>query len=163
MQTSRRIARLAAGVLIGLSSCDARAPVRYATTAGPADDRGGSRNHTLGKKMKVIVGSKTFAATLDDTPAAEKLRAMLPLTLDMSELNGNEKYARLAAPLPADDASPGTIRAGDLLLWQGDTLVLFYQTFRTTYRYTRLGRVDDSAGLAAAVGSDGVKVTFEPE
>jgi hypothetical protein len=163
MRTSQRIARFAAGVLIGLSSCDARAPVRHATTAGPADDRGGSRNHPVGKKMKVTVGSKAFTATLDDNPAADKLRAMLPLTLDMSELNGNEKYARLAAPLPTDDANPGTIRAGDLLLWQGDTLVLFYETFRTTYHYTRLGRVDDPAGLAAAVGSGDVKVTFEPE
>src|SRR5688572_19272478 len=143
MGTSLRIALVAAGVLIGLSSCDARAPVRHAATAEPPNNPDRPLNDSVGKKMKVTVGSKTFTATLDDNPAAAKVRAMLPLTLDMSELNGNEKYSRLTTPLPADAANPGTIRAGDLMLWGADTLVLFYETFETTYSYTRLGRVDD--------------------
>jgi hypothetical protein len=156
---ARRIGHLAACLLAGLSSCDTSSRGQPA----PAADTGRSTNQPVSKKMKVTIGSKKFTATLDDNPAASKLRAMLPLTLDMSELNGNEKFFRLPSPLPADAANPGTIQADDLLLWQADTVVLFYETFRTSYSYTRLGRIDDPAGLAAAVGSGSVTVRFELE
>ena len=117
MGTSRRIALFAAGVLIGITSCDTREPVRHAATTGSTDNQDRLRNHSVGKRMKVIIGSTTFSATLDDNPAATKLKAMLPLTLDMSELNGNEKFFRLSTSLPTDAANPGTIQTGDLMLW----------------------------------------------
>ncbi|MBA4064825.1 MAG: hypothetical protein C0501_14150 [Isosphaera sp.] len=145
----RRVTRLTVCLLVGLSSCDTRVQ-----PTPPATDR------PVSKKMKVTIGSKAFTATLDDNPAAAKLKAMLPLTVDMAELNGNEKYAALPARLPTDAANPGTIQNGDLMLWQVDTLVLFYKIFPTTYRYTRLGRIDDPEGLEAAVGAGSVKVTF---
>jgi hypothetical protein len=163
MGTTRRITLFAVSTLIGLSACEAGARLQQTTSTKPAAGREQLPNESVSKKMKVTIAKQTFTATLEDNPTAAKLRAMLPLTLAMSELNGNEKYSRLTTPLPTDATDPGTVRTGDLMLWGADTLVLFYKTFRTTYSYTRLGRIDEPASLAAAVGSGSVRVTFESE
>ena len=155
------VALVAACLLVGLTSCGPSRAVQHAATTGFSDNQDRLRTHSGGKKMQVKIGSKTFTATLDDNPAAAKLKAMLPLTLDMSELNGNEKFFHLATRLPTDAATPRMIRAGDLMLWGDNSLVLFYETFQSSYSYTRLGKLEDPTGLAEAVGVGNVTVTFE--
>ena len=113
--------------------------------------------------MWMTVGEHRFAITLTDNAAASAFAAQLPLTLHMSELNGNEKHANLPKALPANASQPGTIRNGDLMLYGTDTLVVFYSTLESSYSYTRLGRVDDPAGLAKALGRRGVQVVFSKD
>ncbi|WP_245326282.1 cyclophilin-like fold protein [Hymenobacter wooponensis] len=115
----------------------------------------------MSTRLRIRIGSETFTATLLDNPTVTAFRARLPLTVTMVELNGNEKYYELPQSLPTNAANPGTIQAGDLLLYGSNTLVLFYETFTTSYRYTRLGRIDNPTGLAAALGRGNVAVTFE--
>jgi hypothetical protein len=79
----------------------------------------------------------------------------------MLELNNNEKYYDLPNALPANSSNPATIKNGDLMLYGSKTLVLFYKTFSTSYSYTKLGRIDDVTGLASALGSGNVTITFE--
>lgn len=113
--------------------------------------------------MWMTVGERRFVLTLADNEAARTFAAMLPLTLDMAELNGNEKFADLPKALPAEASRPGTIRNGDLMLYGSKTLVVFYLTFSSSYSYTRLGRVDDPTGLAQALGRGGVRVVFSAD
>jgi hypothetical protein len=113
--------------------------------------------------MWMTIGECRFAVALTDNAAARAFTAQLPLTLDMSELNGNEKHAHLPEPLPANASRPGTIRNGDLMLYGADTLVVFYVTFQSSYSYTRLGRVDDASDLPQALGPRGVRVLFSKD
>ena len=114
-------------------------------------------------RMWMTINERRFAITLADSNSARAFAAQLPLTLDMEELNGNEKHAKLPTPLPANASRPGIIRNGDLMLYGTDTLVVFYSAFNSPYSYTRIGRVDDTAGLAQALGPGSARITFSAQ
>ena len=97
-----------------------------------------SINIAFGNTMNITLNGQTFTAALADTPAADALQQQLPLTLNLRDYNRNEKVSPLPQALPANDEAVGHIEAGDILLWQGDSLVIFYESFATPYCYTRL-------------------------
>jgi hypothetical protein len=146
--------------LFVLGGCEAGQASTSGSPAVAAADASPASVRPEESRMWMTVGERRFAITLADNVAARAFAAQLPLTLDMSELNGNEKHADLPKALPANASRPGTIRNGDLMLYGADTLVVFYSTFNSSYSYTRLGRVDDPAGLAQALGPRGVRVVF---
>lgn len=110
--------------------------------------------------MHITIGSRTFVAKLYDNATAQALKAMLPLTLSMTDLNANEKYHHFPNDLPSDASNPGMIQVGDLMLYQSNSLVLFYKSFSTAYSYTPVGKLADASGLADALGSGNVTITF---
>jgi hypothetical protein len=116
--------------------------------------------HTESAKLRITVGTHVFTATLYNNPTVAAFKSRLPMTINMKELNGNEKYFDLAVNLPTNASNPASIQAGDLRLYGSNTVVLFYKTFSTSYSYTPMGRIDDASGLAAALGSANVTVTF---
>ncbi|QCT73663.1 hypothetical protein CPZ25_013755 [Eubacterium maltosivorans] len=110
--------------------------------------------------MHVQVGGRIYTAQLEDTPAAKALVNAMPMTLNMDEMNGNEKYFFLSDTLPTNAGRPDSIAPGDLMLYGDNCLVLFYKGFQSAYSYTRLGSITDAAGLADALGSGSVEVSF---
>ena len=134
-------------------------------TGNPADgEQNGGDSQSGGSdevtSMKITIGNSEFSATLYETEAAKAFAKLLPLTLNMSELNGNEKYHNLSTTLPTKTESVGRINAGDVMLWQSNCIVLFYESFATSYSYTKIGKIDDVTGLVQAVGRGSVTVTF---
>ena len=111
--------------------------------------------------IRVTIGKKVFTARLHENATASAFRAMLPLTLRMRDLNDNEKVVDLPETLPGKVSNPGTIQTGDLMIWSGRSLVLFYKTFPTQYSYATVGRIQDPTGLAEAVGVGTATVTFD--
>lgn len=114
-------------------------------------------------KIKITVNSQLFTATLLDNESAKAFKKMLPLTINMTELNGNEKYFDLPMTLPANAVTGNNINVGDLSLYGNKVLVLFYKSFHTSYSYTKLGYVDNPEALAEALGKGNILVTFENE
>lgn len=115
----------------------------------------------MSNKLSIKVNSFTFSATLLDNPTSVAFKAMLPITIKMNELNGNEKYFDLTKSLPTNSSVPSSIHNGDLMMYGSNTFVLFYKTFSSSYRYTKLGQIDDTTKLSEALGSGDVTVTFE--
>lgn len=144
-------------LLVG-SACDSETPVPDNLNTKNIDDE---NDDSMSAKIEIKVGNQRFTATLLDNASANAFKAMLPLTVNMTELNGNEKYYRFSQNLPTNASNPGTIHSGDLMLWGSNTLVIFYETFSTSYSYTRLGKIDNPTGLATALGSGNISVTIE--
>ncbi|NMG76230.1 hypothetical protein GPA25_15820 [Aromatoleum diolicum] len=149
--------------LLVLGGCEAGQQAAPGSPAVAAAGAGTASVKPEESRMWMTVGERRFAITLTDNPTARAFAVQLPLTLDMAELNGNEKHADLPKALPMNASRPGTIRNGDLMLYGSNTLVVFYLTFDSSYSYTRLGRVDDPAGLAQALGRRGVRVLFSKD
>jgi hypothetical protein len=133
--------------------------------AGPLmlPDQDGRAGKSMGNTITITIGKERFTATLADNATAAAFAKLLPLSIQMAELNGNEKFAELSVSVPTRATRPPSIQAGDVMMYGSRTLVLFYKSFPTTYSYTKIGRVDDPTGLAAALGSGNVDVTFERE
>ena len=107
----------------------------------------------------VSVGGKRFTAKIENSETGRAFMEKLPLTLSMTELNGNEKY-NYGVTLPTASKYYSNIEAGDLMLYGSNCVVLFYGA-AGGYSYTRIGRLTSTAGLASALGTGSASVTFD--
>lgn len=163
---SRSYAVAAAAILIVVCA----AYVAYSEWEdAPSEDHGnddapevpddGQGEETMRDTIIMEANGRTFTVQLEDNDTARAMCRLLPTTIDMNELNGNEKYHYWES-LPADSKKVGTIHAGDVMLFGDDCLVVFYETFSTSYSYTPVGHITDITGLRDALGSGSVSVTF---
>src|SRR5688572_14158010 len=90
-QSWRRRAMRRLGLpLLFLAMCGGHAAdtVSAAAPAAAAPDTDQASKKSKESRMWMTVGERRFAITLADTEAARAFAALLPLTLDMEELNG---------------------------------------------------------------------------
>lgn len=114
-------------------------------------------------QMNVQVGGSTFTATLEENAAADALVDMMeqgPVTIQMSDYSGFEKVGPLGTSLPASSQQT-TTQAGDIVLYQGNQIVMFYGS--NSWSYTRLGHINDLTGWKEALGNGDVTVTLSLE
>ena len=106
--------------------------------------------------MKLWIGETAVAVAWEDNDAVRALRELVaeqPLTIEMSMYGGFEQVGSIGTDLPRNDTQT-TTQAGDIVLYAGDQMVVFYGS--DSWAYTRLGRVTDkTAGEMAELLSGG--------
>ncbi len=118
-----------------------------------------------GMKMKIQVGDATFTATLAENSSVDALKELMadePLTLNMSDYANMEKGADLGVTLPQNNEQMNA-QAGDIVLYQGRTFVIYYDT--NSWSLTRIGKIDnvDAEALRTVLGAGDVTVTLSLE
>ena len=113
-------------------------------------------------KLYLTVGNRTMTATLAENAATRSLARLLesePVTVNMSDYGSFEKVGELPQSLPASD-SRITATPGDIMLYQGQNMVIFYGS--NTWSYTPLGKIDGmtAASLREFLGNGNVDMTL---
>lgn len=132
------------------------------TTDAKTDTRNGVEEETI-MNMNVQIGDAVFSATLEENEAVTAFVEMMregSVVIRMSDYSGFEKVGPLETSLPASN-SQTTTHAGDIVLYNGNQIVIFYGS--NSWSYTRLGHIDDLTGWEEALGNGDVTVTFSLE
>ena len=132
-------------IILGLIAC----------TAVSGDD-------SMDDLVKVKINDEVFDVKLENNSATQELVKELKkgnVTVNASEYGGFEKVGELGFSLPTSDENIGT-NPGDIVLYQGDKISLFYGSH--SWSYTKLGKIDnvDSNKLKEVLGSGNVILEF---
>ena len=113
-------------IILGLVSC----------TAVSGDD-------SIDDSVKVKINDNVFDVKLENNSATQEFIKELKkgnVTVNASEYGGFEKVGELGFSLPANDENVEA-NPGDIVLYQGDKVSLFYGSH--SWSYTKLGKIDN--------------------
>ena len=111
-------------------------------------------------KMNVQIGNTVFSATLEDNDAVREFIDMMkeePVSIEMTDYSGFEKVGPLGRSLTTDNQQT-TTSAGDIVLYSGNQIVIFYGS--NSWSYTRIGRIEDLTGWKDALGNGSITAVF---
>ncbi len=111
----------------------------------------------------ITIKNKKYEAILYDNSTTKELIKKFPITITMSDLNGNEKYYNFSKSFSTSSENVANINKGDIMLFGDNCLVIFYKSFSTRYRYTKLGYIKNLEDLENSLGKGDISITFEIE
>ena len=117
------------------------------------------------KTMKLKIDNADISVDWEENESVAALKTLVaenPLTIRLSMYGGFEQVGSLGTDLPRDDVQT-TTQAGDIVLYSGNQIVLFYGS--NTWAYTRLGHIAgvSSQDLNELLGSGNATVTISIE
>ncbi|MDE5756447.1 MAG: hypothetical protein K2I23_05085 [Clostridia bacterium] len=110
--------------------------------------------------MYITINSNKLEVTLEKNSAVDALVEKLKngdITYTANDYGGFEKVGALGFSLPTENTQM-TTQAGDVILYSGNQLVLFYGS--NTWSYTRIGKIDgySSSQLKSVFGKGSAQV-----
>ena len=113
-------------------------------------------------KIQLNVEGKTMTAALVDNAATRELQALLqqgPITIQLNDYGGFEKVGLLPQSFTTAN-SQITTEPGDIMLYQGNNIVIFYGS--NSWSYTRLGRIEGATteNLRQFLGNGSISLTI---
>ena len=115
--------------------------------------------------MQMRIGDTLVAVEWEDNESVRALKNLCsdtPLTIQMSMYGGFEQVGSIGTSLPRNDVQT-TTGAGDIVLYSGNQIVVFYGS--NSWAYTRLGHItnQDAAGMSKLLGNGDVTITISME
>ena len=112
--------------------------------------------------MTLRIGDTPVTVQWEENPSVDALRELVreaPLTIQLSMYGGFEQVGPIGQRLPRDDVQT-TTAAGDIVLYSGNQIVIFYGS--NSWAYTRLGHISqpDAAALEQLLGRGDVSITL---
>ena len=106
--------------------------------------------------IDVIIDNVKYEMILEDNNTSKEFLEILPQEFTMNELNNNEKYVYMDKSFTTDSFKPNYINAGDVMLYGDNCLVIFYKSFETNYKYTKIGHINNLNDI----GTSNIVVSF---
>ena len=113
-------------------------------------------------EMILRIDGTEVPVTWENNESVQALQALAPLTIEMSMYGGFEQVGSIGQSLPRDDQQT-TTASGDIVLYSGNQLVVFYGS--NSWAYTRLGHITDQtpAQMKELLGNGDVTITLSVE
>lgn len=171
MSTMKRIALLIGLVpVFGLAACGFGRQMEHGaiTDSKAAQEQclkpeaSNEQENDVEECMSMFIGSTEVSVEWETNESVDALCDLVkaePLVMDMSMYGGFEQVGSLSTSLPRNDVQT-TAKAGDIMLYSGNRIVVFYGS--NSWAYTRLGRIanKDSAELAELLGNGSITITI---
>lgn len=151
---------MAVVLVMGFSACGNETQSNDSESASVERKKTEEVEDMTAMKMSVTIGEKSFTATLENNAATHELVKMMEkasISIDMDDYSGFEKVGSLGKSLPTDNRKM-TTQAGDIVLYSGNQIVMFYGS--NSWDYTKIGRIDDLSGWEDALGTGSVTAIF---
>ena len=115
--------------------------------------------------LQMMIGETAVTVEWEDNASVQALGDLCreeALVISLSMYGGFEQVGPIGTSLPRDDVQT-TTRSGDIALYAGNQIVVFYGA--NSWSYTRLGHITDQsdADMEALLGHGDVTLTLRME